>query len=103
MLYKFHIIGLAKFRHLAILAIFGGYFGYLFARMGLPDFVFYIFGSPMMWTIQNGIPFASTVFFLKLVHRHMCSLVRVAKVAKVPKVPMSIFGGRFVSIWSPFL
>ena len=26
--YKFHIIGLAKFRHMAILAIVGGYFGY---------------------------------------------------------------------------
>ena len=22
---------------------------------------------------------------------------------KVPKLPMSIFGGRFVSVWSPFL
>ena len=33
MLYKFHIIGLAKFRHMAILAIFGGYFGYFLARM----------------------------------------------------------------------
>ena len=29
MLFKFHFDGLAKFRHVAILAIFGGYFGYL--------------------------------------------------------------------------
>ena len=65
MLFKFQFDGLAKFRHLAILAVFCGYFGYLFSQTGLPDFDFYIFGSAMMWTIQNGIAFASTDFFLK--------------------------------------
>ena len=52
MLYKFHIIGLAKFRHLAILAIFGGYFGYFLKR---PRFVHFEIDSFGIMTYSDGI------------------------------------------------
>ena len=48
MLYKFHIKRLAKFRQLAILAIFVGYFGY-FLRNGLfLNSMIYHFRKPMV-------------------------------------------------------
>ena len=68
---KFHLMGLAKFRQLAILAVSGGYFSWLLWRMGLPDFGFHIFELPRTWAFQNGIPLASWVFFLKWLRRHM--------------------------------
>jgi len=40
---------LAKFRHLAILAIFGGYFGYFLFWIWLDFLVFAHFGTSIPW------------------------------------------------------
>ena len=47
--YKFYIIGLAKFRHMAILAIFGGYFGYFLQNGLFLNSMIYHFGKPTVW------------------------------------------------------
>ena len=47
--YKFHTIGLAKFRHMAILAIFGGYFGYFLPNSLFLNSMTYHFRKPMVW------------------------------------------------------
>ena len=72
---KFHLMGLAKFRQLAILAVSGGYFSWLLWRMGLPDFGFHIFELPRTWAFQNGIPIVHWVFFLKWLRGHMWYLL----------------------------
>ena len=72
---KFHLMGLAKFRQLAILAVSGGYFSWLLWRTGLPDFGFHIFELPRTWAFQNGIPIVHWVFFLKWLRRHMWQLL----------------------------
>ena len=68
---KFHLMGLAKFRQLAILAVSGGYFTWLLWQTGLPDFGFHIFELPRTWAFQNGIPIVHWVFFLKWLRGHM--------------------------------
>ena len=47
--YNFQLIGLAKFRHLAILAIFGGYFGYFLFWIWLDFSIFAHFGTSTPW------------------------------------------------------